>query len=205
MRINNHFAVPVYEHQGLSGEIFLIQSDIKNKWNTILQDKFENPPDWRDGVKTNIKYRYNSIPDFELLHLKNFIDLHVANYIKLTDFNQPRPVFMAHSWCNITEKGDGQNWHQHQDSVISGVYYYDTLGIDGDIIFESPNQFYNLEVFPAGPGVEMTISYKPRIGKILLFPGWLKHKVEVNTTDSQRISFSFNYLYDNSNMTGLVK
>lgn len=205
MIVRNHFSIPIYEHQGLSGEVFLIQDQIKKKWTEICQDKFENPPDWRDGVKTNIKYRYNSINDFQLHLLKDYIDSHVANYIKSVDFNLPRPLFLAHSWCNITNKGEGQNWHQHQDSVISGVYYYQTSGNDGNIIFTNPNQFVSLEVFPAGPGVDMTISYYPKIGKIVLFPGWLKHMVEVNTTESQRISFSFNYLYDNSNMTGLVK
>lgn len=197
MIIHNIFSVPIYEHESNFDEIFLIQNEIKNKLPEILEtDKFENPPLWNDGVKTNIKARYNSIADFELKNLQNFIDKHVNNYIKLSDCWIPVPIKLTHSWINFTNKDEGQDWHQHQDATISGCYYYQTSETDGDIIFETPNPFVKLEIFPYGQTVQKYENKKPKVGKIILFPSWLNHKVEKNTTNESRISIAFNYYRD---------
>ena len=37
--------------------------------------------------------------------------------------------------------------------------------------------------------------HKPEVGKILLFPGWLKHGINTNNTDNIRISLSFNICF----------
>jgi len=81
--------------------------------------------------------------------------------------------------------------------MISGTYYYQTSGDDGDIVFRTPNPFVELELFPLGGTVDKLYNIKPKVGKIVLFPGWLSHKVESNITDNDRISISFNYLRDN--------
>jgi uncharacterized protein (TIGR02466 family) len=198
MSIVNLFPTPVYEHSGSIEETFLVQHEIKTILPTILTaDTFENPVGWNDGVRTNIKARYNTIEDFKMKNLAVYIETHVRNYVKLLDAWEPMPNKLGHSWINIVDTGSRQEWHQHQDATISGTYYYQTSGNDGDIMFRTPNPFTDLELFPLGSSVNKFYSVQPKVGKIILFPGWLTHKVEENTQDSTRISISFNYLRNN--------
>jgi len=197
--LNYLFYTPVYEHQGSNLEIFLVQDEIKRKLPEILaKDKFENPESWNDGVVTNIKDRFNTIEHYDLSNLFQYIDTHVQKYINLCGARQHKKMFMAHSWINFTGRGQGQASHQHEDSVLSGVYYYQTTGRDGDLILENPNPFVMLELFPFGEKVANISQHTPSVGKLILFPGWLRHKVNNNQSDDTRISISFNYLYDNS-------
>ena len=194
----NLFSTPVYEYSGSIEETFLVQHEIKTILPNILAaDAFENPEGWNDGVRTNIKSRYNTIEDFQMKNLAAYIENHVRKYISLTDAWEPMPNKLGHSWINLVDKGSRQDWHQHQDATISGTYYFQTSETDGNITFRTPNQFVELELFPIGPSVNKFVSVQPKIGKIVLFPGWLTHRVEENTQDSTRISISFNYLRNN--------
>lgn len=200
--IKQIFSTPIYEHDGTIEEIFLVQDEIKNTLPKIYQaDTFENPPGWNDGVQTNIKSRYNTIEDFQMNNLSAYIEKHVRNYIKMIDAWEPMPNKLGHSWINLVSKDQWQDWHQHQDATISGTYYYQTSGVDGNIIFRTPNQFVELELFSFGAMVGKQHPITPKNGKIVLFPGWLSHKVDRNTADTTRISISFNYLRDNFKAT----
>lgn len=192
------FPTPIYESIGKINDIFIVNKEIQDKLPLILSnDKFSNPPGWNDGVVTNIKHRYNTIEDYELFYLKQYIQQHVKNYISQTEAICQVPLYLTHSWINIASKDQGQDWHQHDDSVISGVYYYSTNESDGDIVFKTPNPFLNIESFPRGTLIEKYYTSKPKKGKLILFPGWLEHKVETNQSNTQRISISFNFLRDN--------
>jgi uncharacterized protein (TIGR02466 family) len=197
MKLISLFPTLVYEHQGTIDEIFLIQDEIKKKLPAIeATDTFCNPPGWNDGVQTNIKSRHNTIEDFELTNLKAFIEKHIKQYINLSQAWHPVPVALRHSWVNKTSHTQAQDWHQHQDSLISGSYYYQTNGEDGDFGIMNPVPWMQQEVFPFGNLVEKYTEIKPAVGKLLLFPGWLNHSVGKNTTDGTRISISFNFHRD---------
>jgi uncharacterized protein (TIGR02466 family) len=193
-KLDKLFAVPVYDHTPNESEIDLIQKEIFNAWNLIEKDLFLNPVEWKDGVQTNIFSTLNTIEKFNLLHLKSYIELHLYQYTNTMRSNFDKTLFLQTSWINITKDGQYQNSHQHKDAVISGVYYYQTTGNDGDLVFETPNPYIDLELFPYGYMCNKTISYTPRAGKLILFPGWLKHRVEPNVTKDPRISISFNFL-----------
>ncbi len=196
--IHSLFQTPVYEYQGSVQETFLVQNEIKTLLPAILEtDTFENPVGWNDGVQTNIKARFNSIQDFKLVNLSNYIEMHVRKYISQIGAWEPMPTKLCHSWINLVNTGQRQEWHQHQDSVISGTYYFQTSGNDGDIVFKTPIPYVEMELFPLGRTVDKFFRVQPKVGKIVLFPGWLSHCVEVNNTQDSRISISFNYLRDN--------
>jgi uncharacterized protein (TIGR02466 family) len=192
--IHNFFPIPVYEFQGSINETFLIQDEIRKTLPTIFKtDKFENPVGWNDGVQTNIKQRYNTIVDFKLTNLHNFITSHVKKYIVEIGAYVPIPVELSHSWVNVTQHSQNQNWHNHQDALISGTYYFQTNETDGDLIFKNAVPFVGLETFPAGVHCQKTQKISPQVGKLVLFPGWLEHQVDTNHTNNTRISISFNF------------
>lgn len=191
------FPTLIYEHQGTQQEIFLVQDEIKKKLPLIEQtDTFENPVGWNDGVRTNIKSRKNTILDFNLVHLQRYIEKHVKHYIDQSQSWHPVPIALRHSWINKTDYDQGQDWHQHQDSFISGTYYYQTTGKDGAFTFMNPVPWMSQELFPFGNKAEKYCDIIPAPGKIILFPGWMSHNVEKNKTDTTRITISFNFHRD---------
>jgi len=200
------FPTPIYVHQGSFDETFLIQDEIKKTLPKILEnDTWEKPEGWEEPVKTNIRHRWNTIEDYGLTNLHAYIKKHTQQYVDEIKPFMNNDIFLSHSWFNITSKGDAQEWHAHTDSFVSGVYYYKTNGDDGHLMVKNPTQFTQRGFFPAGKTVYEKVFYPPKEGQIILFPGWLDHRVGVNTTDDDRITIAFNWLTINEKKEGLIK
>ena len=91
------------------------------------------------------------------------------------------------------EKGDYAICHEHAWSDLSGVYWYKTNGQDGSIYFQTPNLAQATSIWDARPN---HMKFQPEQGRIMLFPGWLRHGVESNTSDNTRMSVSFNITFE---------
>ena len=101
-------------------------------------------------------------------------------------------------WININKFKDSNQLHFHPGCFLSGVYYIDVFKNGGKIVFENPAQdvmvsnwdLDNMETF----NTFNSAYYKlvPKIGDLILFPSWLKHSVEPNMTQKERVSISFN-------------
>ena len=99
-------------------------------------------------------------------------------------------------WWNINKKGDYNHVHHHRDSVLSGVYYIDIpKDSEADIHFEreDPAEYFLPRHIPKRNHITaLRASYKPVTGGCLIFPSWVKHSVDTNKSDKDRISMSFN-------------
>jgi uncharacterized protein (TIGR02466 family) len=83
--------------------------------------------------------------------------------------------------------------HADYSAEISGVYYYQTNGKDGDICFINP--FNAARYFDFGRVSSRSNNiYTPTVGRLLLFPSYVQHKVRPNKTDNTRISLAFNFV-----------
>ena len=99
-------------------------------------------------------------------------------------------------WLNINPPGSYNELHNHTDAVLSGVYYIDATENQGNIQFErSDNAEYHLPSY-----IEKITyfnatraTYAAKTGALYIFPGWLKHSVQGNQSNTDRISLSFNY------------
>ena len=93
--------------------------------------------------------------------------------------------------------------HNHAGSILSGVYYVNSTPEQGNIFFErSDNAEYFLPpVEKPNYFTSTATTYKAITGALYVFPGWMKHSVQPNTTDKDRISVSFNYGVNNANRT----
>jgi uncharacterized protein (TIGR02466 family) len=134
----------------------------------------------------------NLIRDLKLKRLAKEIDYHLKEYCD--EMKVPCLKYKMNSWFSKFESGSYAHIHNHGDSDISGVYYYKTNGEDGKFFFESPNDHLTTSKMYKNRGVRW--EYVPKCGKIILFPGWLKHGVETNNTDNTRISVSFNIKFE---------
>ena len=108
----------------------------------------------------------------------------------------PGLTFDHQAWVNISPPGSSNQVHYHANCYFSGVYY---VSLDapqcGSIFFRDPRTASRMMPFPATKQTPFTASevrMPPEPGRLYIFPGWLEHGVEVNQSDSDRVSISFN-------------
>lgn len=107
-----------------------------------------------------------------------------------------KPVTLYNVWLNINPPGAYNHTHHHQDAIFSGVYYIDAEESQGNINFmRNDGAEYHI---PQEMITQMhhfnssKCTYPAKTGALYVFPGWLHHSVDGNTTLKDRISISFN-------------
>ena len=110
---------------------------------------------------------------------------------------RPAGVTIGNIWANISGRG-AFNWsHTHPGCVLSGVLYLKTPPRSGSIVFEAPHDSaYLLSLLSqeTREGYGLHADWWPPTypGQLLLFPAHVKHRVEPNQSDRDRISVAFN-------------
>lgn len=102
-------------------------------------------------------------------------------------------------WANINPTGAKNTPHTHPNNFLSGVYYVVTPGTSGRIQFQDPRPQAGVMMPPTAqpsPYVSNEVTVEAKPGRFVLFPGWLVHGVPTNTTEQDRISISFNVMFD---------
>jgi uncharacterized protein (TIGR02466 family) len=126
-------------------------------------------------------------------HMIRMLDTHVKDCASQASLP---PLRICNFWFNVNPKGSYNTLHNHQESVLSGVYYIDIPDENmGNIEFHRDDeaQYYipeNLNKYTQFTSTKAT--YKPETGMLLIFPSWLKHFVHSNQSEQLRISMSFN-------------
>ena len=107
-----------------------------------------------------------------------------------------KPLELYNVWLNINPPGAYNDLHNHVGSVLSGVYYIDADPSQGNIQFErSDNADYHMPIEVEKPTyfTSTRASYASKTNALYIFPSWLKHSVQGNFSETDRISISFNY------------
>jgi len=152
-------------------------------------------PGARDDIKVgthnninkldNLIYKYRKyLPTFSA-----FIDAHIKDY--LMRLGKPPEHSIINSWINLTPPGKRQVTHTHTNSLISGVYYHQTIKEHGGIIFYNPNPFSKMAMAGAE---DQGQCFEPIPSTLILFPSWLEHSTEENISDTIRVSIAFNVI-----------
>ena len=103
---------------------------------------------------------------------------------------------ITQSWLNRAGPNESHHPHHHPNSWLSGVLYIKCLQNDNIVFSNLMHGFYNSMEFPKRKNTEWnernSLQYIKE-GDLFLFPSWMIHYVEMNTTkDQERISLSFN-------------
>ena len=106
-------------------------------------------------------------------------------------------------WATVNAPGKGHPKHAHPNSFLSGVYYVQTQSGANTINFHDPRA---QPAIIRPPVTELVAANADQAvitvtdGTLLVFPSWLEHSVDVNTSERLRISLSFNSMF--SDYTG---
>ena len=105
-------------------------------------------------------------------------------------------VSLQNYWVHATPPGELTQYHDHKPGLFSGVYYVDKPPDSGDLVFVDVNPYHEFSprLLPGktDPISCPEITFKAEEGTMLIFPGWLPHKVPRNMSARRRVSVSFN-------------
>jgi uncharacterized protein (TIGR02466 family) len=105
-------------------------------------------------------------------------------------------------WVNINTPNSYNLAHDHQNSILSGVYYvsvpHDNMG---DLVLhrgDTAEYFLKSDVERIGTKANSFVAVKKPIESVFyIFPSWVKHHVESNNSQGDRISIAFNFIAEN--------
>ena len=101
-------------------------------------------------------------------------------------------------WATILAPGAEHRIHSHPNNYLSGVYYLRTRPGADTINFHDPRSQAGI-IRP--PVTELTgentdqVVVRVQDGTLLLFPSYLRHSVDSNSSGEERISVSFNIMF----------
>jgi uncharacterized protein (TIGR02466 family) len=143
------------------------------------------------NITSNDNYILNN---GELKNLKEELYLKVKDYFdKIICPEDNIKPYITQSWINFTETNQYHHKHQHENSLISGVFY-----IDCDEKFDKINFFSDKysAIRPETKNWNIWNSeswwFSVKNGNIILFPSSLSHMVETKQGTNTRISLAFN-------------
>ena len=132
--------------------------------------------------------------------LKSNLEFCLSSYYKIGVSTDPDiKLRITQSWITYTNVGESHHEHSHPNSIISGVYYVQTLGTDA-ICFHD-NRRIGRSFCVNTPVLTQfnapTYSLTTPQDSLVLFPSELVHSVNPRGIENvpDRISISFNTFY----------
>ena len=101
-------------------------------------------------------------------------------------------------WLNSSPGGTRHADHTHPNNYLSGVYYVQTPPGAGNLAFYDPRPQAHVIAPPMKRGTPFTgsvMTVPVQAGRLVLFHSWLRHSVETNKGEGERISLAFNLMF----------
>ena len=100
------------------------------------------------------------------------------------------------AWINVSKINGFQEYHTHENSIISAIYYIATPDGSGKTVFKDPKMpdMFPLKNLKQRNGLSFnTIEYTPEERKLILFRSFVPHMVEQGKNINERITLAANY------------
>lgn len=106
-------------------------------------------------------------------------------------------VYITSCWANVIRQGYSHRDHTHANNVLSVVYYVQIPPKAGSLVFTDPQPQAHV-LAPTVVQRSLLTANEQRIeakdGRLVMFPSWLQHMVELNQSEAERISIAFNVM-----------
>jgi uncharacterized protein (TIGR02466 family) len=174
--------------------------------NLIKEECYKEQLNSKGRIKSN-RLGWQSDDIYANPKIPNISDLiktiETISKIILQDYSVKKDVdlIIDNSWININSPGSYNIPHIHPTLGLSGVYYASTPQNSGNVLFYNNfmMQFINGMILNVeNKNTHNTITYEPLNGRVLIFPSWIPHSVEINNSSEDRISIAFNLRIKNS-------
>jgi uncharacterized protein (TIGR02466 family) len=176
----------------------IINSNINRKITeeemaVVLKNSFPDMSHKNEGnTISNNKYILNTHK--ELFDILKFIGQGLEFYINNVIVPKyDTSFYITHSWLNYTQPKEYHHRHAHENSIISGVFYFHAEENVDSIEFYN-SKYQRIAIAPKECNLLNSTSwYFPvKTGDLILFPSELEHMVRTTESLNTRISLSFN-------------
>ena len=148
----------------------------------------------------------------EFKNIKKFLDQCCKDYLeKIISPKNNIELYITQSWLNYTEENQYHHKHEHSNSVVSGVLYFDCDKENDKIKFTNSKGYQQIkpEVKDFNIWNSETWWFALETGQLVMFPSSTIHQVDTKQGNNTRISLAFNTFYkgtigSNSNLTELI-
>ena len=175
------------------------QTQVQGVDNASIKEYCYEMRDKTEGVVISNRGGWHSkellqpIPD-ALTFLVDQIHAYINGYCsQITGIND---LAVGNLWVNINPTGTYNRTHDHQNAVLSAVYYVDAEGKDiGNFVIERDD---NMEFFAGkyknSPTMRLALPITPLTNFLFVLPAWTYHSVEPNMEKHDRISIAINFV-----------
>ena len=160
-----------------------------------LDDLRQSMPELAPGEAWQSDQALHRLPEFrELVQGVNAAVSEVLDFLKIG----AEPFEITALWANMSAVGAAHRMHSHPNNFLSGVYYVQAQDGADTINFHDPRAQTGI-IRP--PVTELTAENTDQVvvsvecGTLLVFPAWLPHSVDANSSGKTRISLSFNIMF----------
>ena len=180
---------------------FVYAKDINLDLNLMTNAIVEWSKKDKGLVKTNVKGWHSPTNMHTIPVFKPLVDelYKMQSEIYKEEFLERKPI-LGNMWANINYKGALNRPHVHANSLFSGAYYIEVPNNSGFLKINDPRQGTHFIKPARKDGIPIYLApevhIEPKENRIIMFPSWLEHCVEMNESDDIRISVSFNFLQD---------
>ena len=138
---------------------------------------------------------HDCFDDQTFTDLNTWVESQVNCYIEQLKIR--KPVVPHSSWFNIYTQGNFQEFHVHPGVNISAIYFLSCTEQCARVIFKTPkNNMFMLEHDELNKATSGNCYYTAQPGKLLIFTSDTEHGVEVQNTDHERITISYNFIQE---------
>tara|TARA_R100000995_G_C3463096_1_gene114198 strand:+ start:344 stop:967 length:624 start_codon:yes stop_codon:yes gene_type:complete len=163
------------------------------------------------NINTKDNYILNR-KEFE--NIRKFLEKHCQNYLDTIICPKNNiELYITQSWLNYTEKNQYHHQHTHPNSVISGVFYFNSDKKNDKILFSNSKGYQQIKPEIDDTKFNLwnseTWFFAVETGNLFMFPSSTIHQVETKKGNNTRISLAFNTFYkgtigSNNNLTELI-
>jgi uncharacterized protein (TIGR02466 family) len=187
------FPVRIYEamYEGFDA----VQTDVLE----AIMPYFDNPAPGneyvtREGVDLILRTGNDLHKDPKLKILVDFIEYHLKEYWKACGFTTRVEPYILQLWANELPPGGFTPSHNHNPVMVGGAFYVDANSEKGNLYLEHPLELVEGKMprdYSYSP-LLFTEQIKVEPGKLVMFPGWLRHHTRSNMTQESRYVVGFN-------------
>ena len=190
--INNIFPIPIYTTK-------IDRGFTKQELQFVKQQK-KHCTNNTGNINTKDNYILNRK---EFKNIKKFIDTSCKDYLdKIICPKRDLKLYVTQSWLNYTEANQYHHKHEHPNSVVSGVLYFDSDIKNDKILFSHPIPYK--QIYPQIDKEKFNLwnsntwFFPVETGNLFMFPSSTTHQVETKKGNNTRISLAFNTFYKGS-------
>ena len=186
--INHIFPTPVY--------ITEIDREFTKQELNFVKEQKKHCSKNAGNINTKDNYILNRK---EFKNIKKFLNKHCKNYLDTIICPKNNlELYITQSWLNYTEADQYHHKHEHPNSVISGVLYFDSDIKNDKILFSKSTE---QQIKPIIDNTKFNLSnsetwfFPVETGRLIMFPSSTIHSVEIKKGKNTRISLAFNTFY----------